>query len=423
MEKVLSVSELNNVVKMYLKSLQPDGVWVKGEVLGFKSSGKYASFILCEKEDSSDNILSQVQVMCWGHDLKGIEYKLRSIDRTISLKTGIYVQLKCQFDLWPNAGRFQLIAKDIEPAVTLGEIHLLRSKIYNELKELGLHDKNKQLQVCSCPLKIALIASRESAGFNDFISEIKSSQHPFSIDFYHTAVQGQMVEREVVEAIRIITKKGNNYDVVVIVRGGGAVTDLKWFDNKNIGIAIGECPIPVLTGIGHEINLSLTDMVSNMNFKTPTAVAGFLVNTVSQYEDSLNRLIDGIRSESGRFLEEKRANLYDVIKDINLESKFYIESEKREISVLSDNLADSLSVFLKGKRESLKNLEEKIYIFDPVNTLKLGYSIARNSDGKIIKNIADIGIGSRMKVQLKDGNIYGDVVNKEEKDGSEEIKL
>ncbi|OGC16166.1 exodeoxyribonuclease VII large subunit [candidate division WOR-1 bacterium RIFOXYA2_FULL_37_7] len=417
MEKTFSVSELNNAVKYYLKNLHPDGVWVKGEILGFKADKRYASFLLCEKEEGTNNVLSQVQVMCWGNDFWDITRDLRAVDRTLSLKDGLCVQLKCQLDLWPKAGRFQLIAKEIEPSVTIGELHITRAKIYNELKDLGLHNKNKQLPIPLCPLRIALIASRGSAGFNDFVSEIKSSKYAFGIDFYHAAVQGEMVEKEVVLAFDKIVKRKNDYDVVVIVRGGGAVTDLKWFDNQKIGRAIGECPIPVITGIGHEINLSVTDMVANINFKTPTAVAAFLVNAALQYEMAISQLIDGIYREAWELLGQGKMDLHEIIKDINSEGKFYIESGKRDVSELSENLTNSVSVFLKRAEENFKHYEEKLAIFDPVNTLRLGYSITRSTKGKIIKKIDDVAISERIAVELKDGLIYGEVVEKEVKHG------
>ncbi|OGC06899.1 exodeoxyribonuclease VII large subunit [candidate division WOR-1 bacterium RIFOXYD2_FULL_36_8] len=417
MNKVFSVSELNNTVKYYLKNLEPDGVWVKGEILGFKADKRYASFLLCEKEEGTNNIVGQTQVMCWGSDFWDMERKLRVVDRTLSLKDGVCVQLKCQFDLWAKAGRFQLIAKDIEPSITLGELHLLRAKIYNELKELGLHDKNKEQRISLCPLRIALVASRGSAGFNDFISEIKSSKYPFVIDFYHAAVQGEKVEEEVLSAIAKIVKRKRDYDVVAIVRGGGAVTDLKWFDNKKIGIAISECPIPVFTGIGHEINLSVTDMVANMNFKTPTAVASFLIQSVSHYEESLSELIDGVYTEAEAFLSQVETKLYETIKDINSEGKFYIESSKRDISEIVGNLTVDLSHFLRSRREELEHLEEKVAIFDPINTLRFGYSITRDSNGKIVKKIEDVDIADKISISLQNGDICGEVVNKEAKHG------
>ena len=429
--KPFSVSELNSFVKEFLQGLAPQGIWVKGEILDLKISAdrRYASLLLCEKAPGSNDVTAQVQVMCWGKELGMIQSKLRSFDRTLSFENGLCVQLLCVPDLWQKQGRFQLSAKDIDPAVTVGELHALRTKIFNEIQTLGLHEKNKKLELPLCPLNIALITSRGAAGYHDFISEISNSLYPFNVDFYHAAVQGEKTEKEVVAALKQISKKG--YDCAVLIRGGGAGADLKWFDNKNICLAIANSPIPVFTGIGHEINLTAADMVANMNFKTPTACAVFLVEKAREYKARVDDVSEGILSACSDILKDSKEQLNDLLADLTSSSKQYLESQRQTIhetgkeiiaganvqiatrkmmiDVLLENTAKGAAEFTAKERSVIYNIEEKVRIYDPKNTLKLGYSITKGKDGRTIRNIADMIIGDEIETRVMDGTFGSSV--------------
>ncbi|MFH1618130.1 MAG: exodeoxyribonuclease VII large subunit [Candidatus Margulisiibacteriota bacterium] len=408
-QPVYSVSQLNNEVKNALRQLSFQGLWIKGEVLDYKvqDGGRYARFILGEKDQGSNNIIAQVPAVCWGNELKAINSKLQ-------LQNGTLVQLKCMLDMWVQAGRFQVVVKDIEPSFTLGELHFLRGKIFSQLKEAGLHEKNKMVKLPLCPLKVALITSRGCAGYNDFLSEIKNSKYPFEIDFYHAVVQGPAVETEIVEAIKATKGK---YDAVVIVRGGGAVTDLKWFDNLKIGKAIANCPNPVLTGIGHEINLTVADMVAHSNFKTPTAAGAFLVNMAGQFVQKLNSVIKDIHELSKDSFERAQQGLFDLVEDIDVQAGFFLKSKKDEMSLLYRDLSSFARNFLFSKEEELKHLSEKINIFDPINTLKLGYSVTRDKNGKAVKQMEQVAVGDELLTQVTDGAIYSTILIKEKTHG------
>lgn len=414
-EKSYTVSQLNAALKMYLKDFSKEGVWIKGEILSYKAdqNRRYSSFLLCEKEEGSDEIVAQVQAMCWGTELSDIIYKLKGVDRALSLKDGIFCQLKCVVDLWPKAGRLQVIVKDIDPSVTIGELHLLRMKVFNEVKALGLHEKNKSLEIPICPLKIALISSKGGAGYHDFLAGIKNSGFPFSIDFYHAAVQGADTEKEVCAAISRISKNSGRYDVLVLIRGGGSIADLKWFDNKNICLAIANCKIPVLTGIGHEINLSAADMVSNMSFKTPTAAAVFLENRVFEFDRAVADMTEGIHLKAREIISGKKAALGQAIKDLASEARMSMEKDKMTLGSITRDIRPSAFRLLKDSLSRVAVFDDKARIYDPVNTLKLGYSITRDARGAVIKNTGQLSAGDDMVTHLADGRIFSNVNKKE----------
>ncbi len=414
-EKSYTVSQLNAALKMYLKDFSKEGIWIKGEILGYKEdqNRRYASFLLCEKEDGSDEVVAQVQAMCWGTELSEVRYKLKSVDRSLEMKDGIFCRLKCAVDFWPKAGRLQVIVKDIDPSVTIGELHMLRMKVFNEIKALGLHEKNGSLELSVCPLKIAMISSKGGAGYHDFLSEIKNSGFPFMVDFYHAAVQGADTEKEVSAAIERISKNADKYDVVVLIRGGGSTADLKWFDNKKICLAIAKCPVPVLTGIGHEINLSAADMVSSMSFKTPTAAAAFLVDRVGAFQESLNSIISDIHSKAGDIIADSGRSLKEAIKDIISDAQLVLEKEKISLKAISDNIKREAPALLKSSVRSIMSFEEKAGIYDPFRTLRLGYSITRDKKGAVIKKTSQAALGTELVTQLSDGKIFSQVKEKE----------
>lgn len=414
-QKTYTVSQLNEALRLYLKDFTLEGVWVKGEILDLKIDPikKYASFLLCEKEEDSDEIVAKIQAMCWVGELKKIISKLKSIDKDIELKDGLICCFKCVVDLWAKQGRIQLVIKDVDPFAILGELHFLRMKVYNELKALGIHEKNKNLPISICPLRIALISAKDGAGYNDFLSGIKNSGFPFSVDFYNCSVQGPLTEIEICDALRVISKRYRFYDVAVIIRGGGSVADLKWFDNKKICLAICNCKVPVLTGIGHEINISAADMVANMSFKTPTAVAVFLENRVFEFKQKISEIAKNIHILAKEKLLLEKSNLTDLTKDISTLCKTILRESKLRLKNISTSIKPLVLRFFKDNNLLLQNFLEKIKIYDPQNTLKFGYTLTRTLSGKVIKSVKEVDIDDSIMTEFKDGKTISLIKNKE----------
>jgi len=414
-QKTLTVSELSDTLKSYLKNFSVDGFWVKGEILSLKvdDKRKYVSFLLCEKKDNSNDIVAQIQVVCWPDNFSKIVSKLKSVDDNLDLKDGLFCRLKCVVDIWVKAGRIQLVVKDIDPAATIGELHFLRMKIFNEIVKMGIHEKNKLLVIPICPLKIALISSKDGAGYHDFISGIKNSGFPFVVDFYNCSVQGPDTEKDVVSALSEISKKSKMYDVAVIIRGGGSTADLKWFDNKNICISICNAKIPVLTGIGHEINISAADMVANKSFKTPTAVAVFLENKVFEFSQEVSDMAKSIHYLAKNLLLQEKTELSSIIKDIASFFHTDMQQKKTEIKSIITSLKPLAFRILKDSKIQIESFLEKTNIYSPKNTLKLGYTLTRDKNGKILNRVKDLVVGEKIISEFFDGKAESVINNKE----------
>lgn len=411
-KRVYTVTEINRAVRDCLRMNLPEYFWVRGEILEFADRERYLTFSLCEKSEDVGKIKAKVKVMVWGDDVYKIEQKLQTSDAKLDLQNGLKVELKCEPDLWVQEGRFQIIARDIEPAYTFGELHQARERIFQELKKLGLHDKNKQLPFPICPLRVALITSRDSAGFVDFVSELRLSRYSFKVELFHCAVQGEAVAGEVCYAIEKINLLSERYDVIAIVRGGGSAADLRWFDNKDIGIAIANAKLPVLTGIGHEINLTVADMVAYKDFKTPTAVADFLVDSIKEFENKINYFLEDICSLSKNTINTKSSELSSLVEQLKIVSKNLVNTHRLNLIHRMDFLKTTVLKFLETEKNKLKSIVEIIRVSDPKNILKLGFSITRNSKGKVVKNIKTIPINEQITTQLLKGWLESRVVNK-----------
>jgi exodeoxyribonuclease VII large subunit len=306
----LSVSELNERAREALSAgLGPD-VWVVGEIHGLKAHAKsgHIYFDLVEKPvTASDQYIAKVSCAFFRGSYVSWQRSLSSLGiQGFELTSGIAVKLRARVDLFVKEGRYQLIVSEIDPSYTLGAIARRRAQTIETMKAGGLMERNKVLELSAVPLHIGLITSRGSAAYQDFTSIILKSGFSFRITLYDAHMQGESTIKEVTQGIRAL-EKYPDVDAIVIIRGGGAKTDLFVFDDIGLCRTIATCSKPVFTGIGHEIDLSVADMVAHSYFVTPTDAARFFVSQV-----------EGVCS----FLEEASATLnYSVLSALNKSSQ------------------------------------------------------------------------------------------------------
>ncbi len=304
-----SVSELNKHAREALSvGLGPD-VWVVGEIHGLKAHAKsgHIYFDLVEKPViASDQYIAKVSCAFFRGSYAPWQRSLSSLGMpAFELTSGIAVKLRARVDLFVKEGRYQLIVSEIDPSYTLGTIAKQRAQTIETLKAGGLMEKNKALELSAIPLHIGLITSRGSAAYQDFTSIILKSGFSFCITLYDAHMQGESTIKEVSQGIRAL-EKYPGVDTIVIIRGGGAKTDLFVFDDISLCHTIATCSKPVFTGIGHEIDLSVSDMVAHSYFVTPTEAALFFVTQM-----------EGVCS----FLEEASATLnYSALSALNKSS-------------------------------------------------------------------------------------------------------
>jgi exodeoxyribonuclease VII large subunit len=288
-EPTLTVSELCGQVRDLLAQAF-GSVWVVGEVQRLKANPRgHLYFELIEKGER-DEILGKVDAVLWKTDAQRVQRLLAASDQRLA--EGIQVRCRGGLDFWAPGGRLQFVVREVDPVFTLGLLERRRRETLAALAAEGLLERNRQLALPDLPLSIALVTSEGSAAYHDFLSCLRESGYGFRVLFVHAAVQGQSAEREVASALAAVgalAARGTVLDCAVLIRGGGARSDLAAFDSRMIAEAVARAPLPVLTGLGHEIDQSIADLVAHTALKTPTKAAELLIERVRQQE---RRLLD-----------------------------------------------------------------------------------------------------------------------------------
>ena len=400
--KTYTILELNSEIRNILWEKFPQLVWLRGEVIGFdkQKQARNIFFQLQEKDPEKDQIISKISATIFSSDVSKILDKFNQVSQ---LRDGLEVKVLCRVDVYPPWGEYKVIIKDIDPQFTLGKLAQSREAIIQYLEEKGLLDKNKETTLSLLPQKIGLISQSESEGFNDFISELKKSKFYFKIHFYNTAVQGEKVEREVCQALDYFNQTGE-VEAIVIVRGGGSKTDLSWFDNKKIAEKIALSSIPVITGIGHKTDFSITDLVAFSYQQTPSIAATFFVERVKDFLDKITDLSTEIIYNSQRVAGLELQGLKEIKEQINRESLVLLREDKNNLLKSSDNLFNYSKEFLEKVKEVVKEYSVRLSLLDPVNLLRLGFSLSK-INGKVIKKVNEVKVGDKMITIVSDGEI------------------
>ncbi len=309
----MTVSALNELARESLQASFEPEIWVKGEIHGFKLHAKsgHLYFDLVEKAPGAqDGYMAKVSCAFFrGPYMKWRAYLATLGIHGFELNSGIEVKLKARIDLFVKEGRFQLIVSEIDPSFTFGAIAKKREQTILMLRTQGLFEKNKALSLPELPLNIGLVTSHGSAAFSDFMRVLNDSGYAFSITLFDAHMQGENTVPEVVKGIRALQKRPY-IDAIALIRGGGAKTDLFSFDDISICTAVAQCPVPVITGIGHEIDVSVADLVANTYCVTPTDVARFFVAKADMVQAFLDQAGREIAYQSRDSLRKSRERLY-----------------------------------------------------------------------------------------------------------------
>ncbi len=429
MNEKLSLTELQLIIKDSLYMALPGMYWVIAEISDIKENYSGHCYLeLVEKLQDEKSIRARVKAVIWSNRYRFLKSFFENSTGE-SLREGIKILVRVKIEYHEIYG-LSLVISDIDPSFTLGEMALKRQQILKRLEEEGVLTMNKELDFPVVPQKIAVISSKSAAGYSDFMKHLAGNS--FGYVFYtaliETPMQGGETEQGVIKALERIAARIELFDTVVIIRGGGSQTDLSWFDNYNIAYYITQFPIPVLTGIGHEKDLSVTDIVAHMSLKTPTAVADFLIGCMNNAENHLSEMSAVIKENSQFIIEENRqlignfrAKLIPVarlmisgireqlsgmiIETINIGKEYIVraglspQNQKSRLIIATKSLLvhtglelkqrnkkviESATGMLNESRSKIDGMENSLKILDPENVLKRGYTIT-SLKGKIIK--------------------------------------
>src|ERR1035437_3626160 len=464
MTEKVSLTELQVIIRDSLYLSLPDSYWVMAEISELKENTAGHCYLeLIEKHPEEKNVRARVKAIIWSNRYRFLKAFFENITGE-SLREGLKILVKTKVEYHELYG-LSLIISDIDPAFTLGEMAIRRQLVIKKLEQEGVFSMNKELKFPAVPQRIAVISSKNAAGYSDFINHLKSNS--FGYVFYtaliETSLQGTETEQGVISALDKIALNSHLFDLVVIIRGGGSQSDLSWFDSYNIAYHVTQFPLPVITGIGHDKDVTITDMVANRSLKTPTAVADFLIDYVSFAENHIVEMSSEIIGAS-RIIIEKNKNRIEtlgiklfpharimmsdikdklsaeIIEIINIGKELIIRAglipsnQETRLSSAAKSLASGKDIMLKRNGHRLipgtinclsvnnvrmKGLESTLQLLNPENILQRGFSIT-TINGMILKNTEQIKKDDLIDTQLYEGNLRSRVLEKKGRRGDRE---
>ena len=404
MHSSYSLFELNEYIRRVIALNFAEPIWVTCEIAQIKEVRGNIYLDLVQHDNKTDEITAQISGNIWYKTFLFLQNKLGSLLPSI-LAQGTQVMLKVQVEFNEKYG-IKLIIEDIDPSFTIGQMEMKRQKIIQQLKDEGYIELNKLLKLPRVIQHIAVISSSNAAGYIDFTNHLHSNiyGYEYKVTLFQVSLQGLNTEKEVCSALQSIHDFSQNYDCIVIIRGGGSKPDLAWFDNYNIGTAIAKSRLPVITGIGHDIDSTVADIVANISIKTPTAVADFVVENNLGFETSIIETAGWISKLSRQLIKQHEVNLAGISQILKLLPTDILRQYYSKLDITSQKILLATKNKLKHNHQLLDLAAKQLALSDPVNILKRGYTIIRQ-DGKVITRSKLFNKEKSIEIQFSDNTI------------------
>jgi exodeoxyribonuclease VII large subunit len=431
-----SVGELADAINDALRRGFSDGVWVRGEITGWSDRGQHAYFTLVDDAESSDRggngrAKAVLNVQFFANARMRLRPMLQK--NRLRLGDGMKVRVFGYLDYYAPNGRIGLKMTGIDPKYTLGDIAQSRDEVVRRLIADGLLDANKQRPLSAIPLRVGVVTSVGTAAWHDFHDELRRSAFGFALTVIDTRVQGEFAEEMVAAAVVTLSRR-SDLDALVVIRGGGARNELAVFDAERIARAIASSPIPVLTGLGHEVDRSVADEVAHTMLKTPTACAGELIARAARYCADTEAAFASIVRESRHALTAATTDLSETAHRIARRTHAAVERADERLGMRVDALARTAPACLARADQRLVDAQRHLPIrsvavldraagrldviaarvgaLDPAVQLARGWSITRRGDGTIVRSVDDLSIDDTITTALADGTVTSTVINR-----------
>lgn len=424
MNTPLSLFELNNLVREVIATDLSMEYWVEAELSEVREVRGHCYMELVQKDMFSNTPVAKASAKCWKSKWMYVRPKFEQITGQY-LHTGMKVMLKVYADFHEAYG-FSWIVTDINPEYTLGDMAKKRMQIIEQLKQEGVFDLQKELEIPMFAQRVAVISSQNAAGFGDFTRQLTDNSYGFKfhVELFPAIMQGEGIEGSVIAALDAINERLDEFDVVVIIRGGGATSDMSGFDTLALAENVANFPLPIITGIGHDRDESVLDMISHTKVKTPTAAAALLVEHLEVVWQMLieaeNELVTvaqhRIENEKQRLshIAEKIPVLFSLVKTHyeNVLDKLLmtissminekVSSEKHNVLLMEEKIKPLVDVRLQREKHHLMMLEQRVKALDPEILLKRGYSITL-CKGKVVVDASMLKSGDEVETKVRKG--------------------
>ncbi|MGL5635283.1 MAG: exodeoxyribonuclease VII large subunit [Bacteroidales bacterium] len=423
----LTLSQLNLLIKKALNECFIQSIWIRAEISDVKAyQSGHCYFEFLEKDTNNETIIAKAPGRIWANVFRNLRPYFESETGQL-FTSGIKILVRVTIDFHPLYG-MSLNVQEIDPSFTLGDMVMKRREILMKLEKNGILTENIQKRLISNPQRIAVISSASAAGFEDFYNQLHNNtyQYSFITKLFPSLMQGKEVEKSMLTALSKVRKYANLFDAVVIIRGGGATSDLNCFDSYPLAEAVATFPLPVIVGIGHDRDKSVLDEVAFKSVKTPTAVAEFLLSQLEIAEVELHRQIEWIKEFSVKLLltenqsltqltwripqqinerlhTEKRVQerLMHVIGNISMTN---ISKQKTQLDVLSSQLQLNIASLISKKNQELILKEKIVELSSPDHIMGKGY-VFITQEGTLVKNKAEFSSTKDTIIHFRDGDL------------------
>lgn len=430
----LTLYELNSMVRDVVELGMPGSYWVEAELSEVRERSGHCYMELVQKDLTGNSTVARASARCWRSTWASVRPGFEQVTGE-HFRAGLKVLLQVHAQFHENFG-FSWIVTDIDPAYTLGDMARRRQEIIRILKEEGVFDLNKELCLSLFASRIAVVSSESAAGYGDFCNQLDTNAYgfAFSVRLFPAVMQGERTEGSIISALDAINSEADDFDCVVIIRGGGAVSDLSAFDSLALAENVANFPLPVITGIGHERDESVLDMVANKRVKTPTAAAALLIENLKHTYDRIVQAQERISVSVSRRMDYERVRLervsgripvlFSLVKtrqQARIDSLFarvgaaagrIVAEERLRLDRLSVALAPAVRQRLSAENHRLELLGQRISAVDPAILLRRGYSITLHN-GRAVYSSDQLSDGDVIETRLAEGNVRSVVRNKD----------
>lgn len=424
-DPTFTVGELADAINDQLRRGFRDGIWVRGEISGLRNSGPHTYFDLIEHGDNGKAVMN---VQLFAPAKARMAAMLRKF--RLELRNGMKVRIHGHLDFWAQGGRLGFKMASLDPKYTIGDIAQSRDEVIRRLVAEGLMDTNKRRVLSPVPLRVGVVTSVGTAAWHDFHDELVRSGFGFQLAVADVRVQGDTAENMVTAGVARLAMRGS-LDAIVVIRGGGARNELAVFDSEKIARMIANSPVPVLTGLGHEVDRSVADDVAHTALKTPTACAGELIGRVTAYVADTEQTFATVVQRSSARLADANNALSEVGHRIARRTHAAVERSDERLSMRVDRLARSGPAVLERAAERLDRhtarllerptgvldragqrldvLAARVGGLDPAVQIARGWTITRSTTGTIIRSAADVTADDVITTTLIDGTVTSTV--------------
>lgn len=406
-EHNLTLLDLQRMVRHTLEGRFNEPLWISAEISELKVNRSGHCYLnLVEKGATDGAPRAEARAVIWRSAYAPMA-SMFEVATGATLRAGLRVLVRVMVTYHEIYG-FSLQIIDLDPRYTLGEVERRRRETIARLQEEGVWDMNRELELNRPTLRIAIVSSNTAAGYQDFMNEIRRSTYRFNTTLFSSLMQGDAAEESIISALHAIAEREEEFDVVAIIRGGGSTSDLALFDSYLIATHVAQFPLPIFSGIGHDKDISVVDMVAHTALKTPTAVATKLVEMADYEMNIIDSFASDIAAMVDNRLYQEDMRIYQLGTDIERRATAHINDCHKHIELIQSVLHSRLELIFSTEEQRLSEATRALKSYSIDNILRLGFAVARSED-RVIKSVTSHNIGENIEVELLDGVIGAEI--------------